>query len=308
MSRTASFSYQRGRLVTVRSADEIRATLDAQGKLDGVSFMPEMLRYCGMRIAVFRRADRTCVAGHDIRRMRQAVFLQDTRCDGAFHGGCGRACMIFWKEQWLRPASEGAHGGALIEANPADASRWAMRFPTQTGDIYHCQSTELLAATSPLSRWSIAPFMAEIRHGELALLDFVRIVVRTLLHRFLGVTLDRKLAGTCVHSSRGDLNLREGELVVVKQADEIEAFLDRRGGNCGLGFQPTMNRAIGKRFEVAFPIHRIILEQTGKMVHLKNTVVLKGMTCGGVCAANCPRGEHLFWRESWLRRVGDEAA
>jgi hypothetical protein len=30
---------------------------------------------------------------------------------------------------------------------------------------------------------------------------------------------------------------------------------------------------------------------------------LKGVVCQGVCAANCPRAEYLYWRESWLRRV-----
>jgi hypothetical protein len=67
-----------------------------------------------------------------------------------------------------------------------------------------------------------------------------------------------------------------------------------------------MNVALGGRYKVAFPIQRMIVEQTGKMVQLSNTVALKGVTCQGPCAANCPRDEYLFWRESWLDRSKDD--
>jgi len=69
-----------------------------------------------------------------------------------------------------------------------------------------------------------------------------------------------------------------------------------------------MSRAIGGRYQVEFPVQKIILEQSGKMVRLTNTVALKGVVCEGVCVNNCPRAEYLYWRESWLRRVDDDEA
>jgi hypothetical protein len=36
-----------GEVVRVRTASEIFATLDDRGALDGLPFMPEMLKYCG---------------------------------------------------------------------------------------------------------------------------------------------------------------------------------------------------------------------------------------------------------------------
>ena len=60
---------------------------------------------------------------------------------------------------------------------------------------------------------------------------------------------------------------------------------------------------IGGRFQVEFPIRRIILEETGKMVPLANTVALKGVSCAGLCAKNCPRNNTLYWREAWLKRA-----
>lgn len=102
---------------------------------------------------------------------------------------------------------------------------------------------------------------------------------------------------------KGNLNLQAGDWVNVKNAGKIQATLNPGGINCGLAFRPSMAEAIGGRYQVAFPVQKIILEQSGKMVHLTNTVALKGVVCQGVCAANCPRAEYLYWRESWLRRV-----
>jgi hypothetical protein len=44
-----------GDLVEVRTATEILKTLDSNGTLDGLPFMPEMLEFCGMRFRVFQR-------------------------------------------------------------------------------------------------------------------------------------------------------------------------------------------------------------------------------------------------------------
>ena len=49
-----------GDVVEVASAAEILATLDEQGKLDGLPFMPEMLQYCGRRFTVDERAEKIC--------------------------------------------------------------------------------------------------------------------------------------------------------------------------------------------------------------------------------------------------------
>src|SRR5690242_13565173 len=91
------------RLVEVRSPPGILATLDQHGQLDGLPFMPEMLAFCGQRIVVARRANRTCVVGHGFRRMRSAVFLHEARCNGSVHDNCDRGCLLFWKEAWLKP-------------------------------------------------------------------------------------------------------------------------------------------------------------------------------------------------------------
>ena len=94
--------------VEVKGPLEIAQTLDADGTLDGVPFMPEMLEHCGKRYRVLRRAEKTCVelpgGVYAIREFtNNDVFLLDgLRCSGASHDGCQRGCMFFWKSAWLK--------------------------------------------------------------------------------------------------------------------------------------------------------------------------------------------------------------
>ena len=41
--------------------------------------MPEMVPHCGRRFRVYRRAEKTCVEGIGIQRMRNTVFLEGLR-------------------------------------------------------------------------------------------------------------------------------------------------------------------------------------------------------------------------------------
>ena len=47
-------TFRRGEWAEVLSLDEIQATLDAEGQLDGLPFMPEMVKYCGRKFRVSR--------------------------------------------------------------------------------------------------------------------------------------------------------------------------------------------------------------------------------------------------------------
>lgn len=84
-----------GDLVEVRPAAEILATLH-DGAVDSVPFMPEMLPFVGKRFRVAQRAEKICdlVGPGGSRRMRNAVFLENLRCDGSSHGGCQAECRF----------------------------------------------------------------------------------------------------------------------------------------------------------------------------------------------------------------------
>ena len=165
-----------GDWVEVRSKEEILRTLDARGMLDNLPFMPEMLAWCGQRLRVAKAAHKTCdtISGaYEGRRMTNAVHLEDLRCDGKAHGGCEAACLIYWKEAWLKRAdavSDGAPpaastaskagGGGCTEAQLTAATLGSATFdkpgpgPALAGPSYVCQATEVLrfttcASTSP---------------------------------------------------------------------------------------------------------------------------------------------------------------
>ena len=119
-----------GELVEVRSAEEIRATLDENGELAGLPFMPEMLAFCGRRLTVHKVAHKLCdyISQTGMRRMYDAVHLTESRCDGSAHAGCQNACSLYWKEQWLKRVDPG-------EPTPADAGcRTAHAPPAADGE------------------------------------------------------------------------------------------------------------------------------------------------------------------------------
>jgi len=84
-----------GELIEVRSKEEILRTLDKNGRLDELPFMPQMFEYCGRRLRVAKRAHKTCDTVNDFigRRMKEAVHLEGTRCDGKVYGGCQAGCF-----------------------------------------------------------------------------------------------------------------------------------------------------------------------------------------------------------------------
>ena len=48
----------------------------------------------------------------------------------------------------------------------------------------------------------------------------------------------------------------------------------------------------------------MILEPTGEMKQVHNTVILDGLNC--LCwnvFGGCPRNDFMYWREIWLNRV-----
>ena len=94
-----------GDWVEVLSKEDILRTLDENGRLDGLPFMPQMFKYCGQRFRVYKRAYKfsDTLRGHYAGRRLQDGFHLNLRCDGQAYGGCQAGCLIFWKGAWLKP-------------------------------------------------------------------------------------------------------------------------------------------------------------------------------------------------------------
>jgi hypothetical protein len=93
-----------GELVEVRSVKEIFATLDRDGKLKGLRFTPEMSKYCGKKLRVYRRISKLIIeTTGEMRNMKSPTFLlEGSICDGSAHSGCERSCFLFWRDEWLK--------------------------------------------------------------------------------------------------------------------------------------------------------------------------------------------------------------
>jgi hypothetical protein len=175
-----------GEWVEVRSKEEILATLDSKGRLEGMPFMPEMFAFCGKRFQVYKRAHKTCDTVFPVRgrRVNRAVHL-DTRCNGHAHGGCQASCLIFWKEPWLKPISGNSPENAASRATPGygpmNASPSASECTESTllsqarvdhpdGEpSYVCQATELPSATESLEWWNIRQYVEDYASGNVGL-------------------------------------------------------------------------------------------------------------------------------------------
>ena len=325
--KTSGRPLRTGDLVEVRSAADILATLDAQGELDALPFMPEMVAYVGRRFLVDGRAEKLCdtVRNQGSRRMRDAVLLGDLRCDGAGHAGCQAECRLFWKEAWLRRVEPGdpvpAAPPASAEATRALAAR-AGAHTTQTVEgekgpalRYRCQATELPRATVRLRTLDPRPYVREFTCGNVSLGRFLRVTARAAFEESisrLGLDPEKTVKGTTASSPRTEqLGLRPGEWVQVRSAAEIASTLNDKGKNRGLWFDREMLAFCGRTFRVRRRINRIVDDRTGELIEMKlDCVTLEGAVCSGdrsLARWFCPRQIYPYWREGWLRRVKTSA-
>lgn len=311
----AHLGLRAGEHVEVRSASEILQTLDAQGRLDGLPFMPEMLRYCGRRFRVLSRAHKTCDTVNKTggRRVRDAVHLEELRCDGSGHGGCQASCLLFFKEAWLRRVSPGAAPEASAPA-PFDASRlegFAVREGPDGRPRYACQATELPRFTEPLSPADPRQYLEDLWSGNVGLKELLwvmAIALFNLLQRWRGGLGYPRLA--CRAEGRTPirrLGLQVGELVKVRPRKEIELTLkDNR--NRGLWFDIECVQFCGGTYRVQQRVERIVEERTGEMLALgSDCLILDGVYCKGRYTSKrllCPRRIPPYWREIWLERTG----
>lgn len=97
------------------------------------------------------------------------------------------------------------------------------------------------------------------------------------------------------------LHLQPGELVQVRSEEEIRRTLDRDQRHRGLLWMPDMARFCGGKYRVYKRVDRIMLESTGELRKLRDTVLLEGVMCENLY--DCDRSCFHFWREAWLQRA-----
>jgi hypothetical protein len=179
--------FRAGELVEVRSKEEILRTLDSNGRVEEMPFMPEMFRYCGRRFRVYKRAHKTCdfVNKTGIRKLPSAVHLEGLRCDGSAHGGCQAECMFFWKDAWLKRADQSVASRpspmpspcfdspcssqvavGCTERDVLAATRVAGQEPNDPDPTYVCQATLLPQFTQPIAWWDLRQYLEDCLSGN----------------------------------------------------------------------------------------------------------------------------------------------
>jgi hypothetical protein len=296
--------FKKGDVVDVLPWDELIHTLDASGTVDGLPFMPEMLRYCGKRLMITKRLERTCedIEG-GMRRIRNVVFLNDLRCDGSEHGGCQKGCCMLWKDDWLRMPADNT------EQQKEGGHPPAYTFPCSFGDgNYICQSTELLRATSHLSLFDFGSYLRDLHAKTYSAREMVKVLSFAIKHRIrsrLEKKSHRFLEGSCLKTPGQSLHLQPGEWVRVKTPEAIAQTLNKEGKNRGLAFTVEMLPFCGHTFRVLTRLEKMMNESMRRLIPVEDTVILEGVTCDGchILRGGCPKNNYHFWREIWLERL-----
>jgi hypothetical protein len=312
----SSLGLKAGDWVEIRSKEEILATIDEKGRLDGLPFMPQMFDFCGQRFQVFKSAHKTCDTVNQTggRVLPETVHLDQLRCNGAAFGGCKAACLLFWKEAWLRRVEDGADMSSAgpdplpstgeqssIRTTEADVAAATIVSDGDDGPTYSCQATELPKATKPLKWWDLRQYVTDYRTGNSSVwsllkgglyalfYSFVKACHRARLGRPVIAAYDmwQRLIGGSPYGRKfgripaghrtpvGDqLNLMAGDIVRVKAYDEILSMLDTNNRNRGLYFDAEMVPYCGKSFQVRSVVDRIIDERTGKLISIKSNSVI----------------------------------
>jgi hypothetical protein len=233
--------------------DEISSTLDADGASDCLPFMPEMLEFCGQRFRVSRRALTICFSGPGSTRgfrVDDVVTLDNVRCSGAAHDGCQKACLIFWREAWLRKVQN-----TSLQSRPDLQSLDSLRrrLKTSTGpNSYYCQTSELAKATDPLSRWQrLQKYVNGLRTANFTALQMTQSLAKWLFWRMREKIFGVYPRGAGKPAVTEELNLQAGEWVQVKPIKSIINTLNERGQNRGLSFSPYMRSLCGVALRAA---------------------------------------------------------
>jgi hypothetical protein len=264
--------------------------------------MPEMLACCGRQFRVSRQAFKTCVDDAEMRQLSGTVLLEEVRCNGKSHSGCGKACLIFWKEAWLKRSGASASDAVGQEKlTGADLEKLAVR-----DGAFFCQSSEIVNASAPLPWWEPKQYVWDLSRNRMPVGQWLKSVMIAVYNKFAHAGRFHgwgHVAGPGTRNGDQPLGLQTGDLVKVKSLAQIKQTLDAEGKHKQLLFAPVQADFCGQVMRVRNRVDKIVLEGTQKQRELKDTVVLEGATCDGVCRRMCPRQSLLFWRECWLERV-----
>ena len=273
-----SLGLRAGEWVVVRSKEEILATLDANGRLDGLPFQPEMFAWCGRRARVAKSAHKTCDSTPHRTRRASHVRRRAPR-------GCalrwrlarrlpGRLCLLL--EGSLAEARQRIRRATLLLPETADCTeesvlRSSLRSGCDSADpIWVCQTTAIYEATELLPLVGRASVhQGRDQRQSLGVAHDARSCCARAIASSSGsasatgcswacTTVFRSCAaaGRCrplpervpdgAPTPAETLDLQPGEWVEVKSREEIAATITRSGFNRGMRYDLEMLKYSGR--------------------------------------------------------------
>ena len=303
-----------GDLVEVKTPAEIVQTLDAEGTVDHLPFMREMVEYCGQRFRVSRRVVKACASGMKggsvLRGFRSddVVLLDGLRCSGADHDGCQKSCTIFWREAWLRKVDESASPAAV---SPADREKLRERLRTTAApNLYFCQASELLRATKSLTKWErYTKWVSEIRSGNCSVWEMAqrmgffwsgRFIARpSVLTAIAGTRARRRKRSTC----RLEKSCRSSR----SKASSTHWMRQQVIGDCGFLRTCACCAASNSAWREGSTSSSLTGQERCASFATRCSWKARTVDAPDIAFGGCSRAEYVYWREIWLRR-SDESA
>jgi hypothetical protein len=298
-----------GDTVRIKPYNQIRATLDADGRLEGLSFMDEMRAYCGRSARVYRVLDKIYDYGRsrEMRRLDRGVLLVGLRCDGQGHGGCDAACYMVWKEAWLDTASHGERFAPSPVLQQQEG-----RAPPEPGKLFNCQYTELTKASQPGIAGRLRGFLEPWIVGNVSGAAWWVVVLTRVFNALQewrgGATYPARPASGGQTSKPAE-PVRRGDWVRVRTPAEIAETLDAKGNHRGLWFDRDMLKHCGQSYRVLGRVQRIVDIRSTAMIPMKTAcIVLEDVHFSGEFQWFGEQHDYLYWREAWLQPIAQPPA
>jgi hypothetical protein len=338
LSKQTSLGLKAGDWVTVRSKEDILATLDKRGRLDDLPFQPEMWAFCEKKLQVAKSAHKTCdttVHNTGGRKIDNAVHLVGARCEGNLHDGCQADCVFFWKEAWLKRENGNNPSIPLNQSPCTEEQVMHARFAEDSSvddPTWVCQTTAIHDFSDFLPWWDPRQYIKDVTSRNHTFWQLFKLILRQGYRKFVGfgpgyqLKIDlynkwQKIFGGEVlpmidgKIAKGGktptevLNVKSGDLIEVKSVEEIAETITEDGFNRGMRYDLEMNKYAGRRFRVQNIVTKIIHEKNGKMTAMKSPCIqLEGVYCRAECTEKrlgCPRASNTYWREIWLKKVDE---
>ncbi len=143
--------------------------------------------------------------------------------------------------------------------------------------------------------------------GKESVSEYVRrrtlVLLRGLVRRYRHAVKARDGGPQAPMLAKNAGAIQAGDLVRVRNLDEINLTLDNRGYSKGCKFMAQMEAYCGEQYRVAGKVEKFFDEARCRTLNCKDLLLLDQVYCDGTVVGGCDRMCFLFWRAEWLEKL-----